>query len=248
MRPIEYKDYDKISSDVLYLGSKLVLRINVSLSHKQEPDMRYHFHKEYGYDSPYSKNKLITMRLSYTYYLTLDKIDMRFGIMIRPQDMILLQRQLNKVILWFEDKSHNAFFVKDKKLIIKKQEPIILEGLANNKYLKFEPILLTSDQDNRQSPGVRITLGDEEVFADISVDQLYALVYTLKDFRMFECAQSLVNYLGRPEFGTSFREMENNLDPIPQRESSMEGAKLGRTIKTQQQQISFFDRINQMED
>ena len=34
MRPIDYIDYDKISDDVLYLGSRLYLRMNVSLSDK----------------------------------------------------------------------------------------------------------------------------------------------------------------------------------------------------------------------
>ena len=36
MRPIEYIDYDKLSDDVFYLGSKLYLRMNVSLLDKAE--------------------------------------------------------------------------------------------------------------------------------------------------------------------------------------------------------------------
>ena len=47
MRPINYIDYDKLSDDVLYLGSNLFLRMNVSLSNKGDQDQRYHFHKEY---------------------------------------------------------------------------------------------------------------------------------------------------------------------------------------------------------
>ena len=39
-RPIQYINYDKLSDDVLYLGSKTYLRIVVQLSSKKDPDKR----------------------------------------------------------------------------------------------------------------------------------------------------------------------------------------------------------------
>lgn len=76
MRPINYIDYDKLSDDVLYLGSNLFLRMNVSLSNKGDQDQRYHFHKEYRYDSKYtSSGKLLSIKRSFSYYLSLDKTD-----------------------------------------------------------------------------------------------------------------------------------------------------------------------------
>ena len=244
MRPIHFIDYDKLSDDVLYLGSKLYLRMNVSLSRKQEPDMRYYYHKEFSYDSPYSKNKLFSIKRSFDYYLSFDKADLRNVIIIRPQDMIVLQRGLDRVVLWFEDKDHNAFYVKSKKLIVKKQTPVVIDGLASNGYIEFQPIVLLNENDNKQTPGVRLTMGREDCFADITVDKLYGLVYTIKTFRLYEAAQNLLNYLGRPEFGTNLVEIDNG-EVVPKNEDTMTGAKDNRVIPSKRPK-SFFDKMNDM--
>ena len=247
MRPISYIDYDKLSDDVLYLGNKLVLRMNVSLSRKQEPDNRYFFHKEYSYDSPYSKRKLISVKRSYDYYLSFDKTDLRNIIIIRPQDMIVLQRALERAVLWFENKEQNAFYVKNKKLIVKKQKPIVVNGLAMDSYLEFQPIIILNENDNKQTPGVRLTLGREDSFADITVDRFYGLVYTIQSFRLYEAAQNLLNYMGRPEFGTNLYEIEDDAPPTQEEEEKITGAKDNRTIPTLRPK-SFFEKINEMSE
>lgn len=243
MRPIQFIDYDKLSDDVLYLGSKLYLRMNVSLSSKQDPDMRYHFHKEYSYDSKYSKARLMSMKRSFDYYLSFDKTDLRNIVIIRPQDMIVLQRALAKVVLWFEDKERNAFYVRSKKLIVKKQQPILVEGLAMNGYIEFQPIVILSENDNKQTPGLRLTLGKEDCFADITIDKFYGLFYTINTIHMYEAAQNLLNYLGRPDFGTNLVEME--FVDVNKKEDTITGAKENRTIPNQKPK-SFFDKVNEM--
>lgn len=243
MRPIQFIDYDKLSDDVLYLGSKLYLRMNVSLSNKQDPDMRYHFHKEYSYDSKYSKTRLMSMKRSFDYYLSFDKTDLRNIIIIRPQDMIILQRALARVVLWFEDKEKNAFYVKNKKLIVKKQQPILVEGLAMNGYIEFQPIVILSENDNKQTPGLRLTLGKEDCFADITIDKFYGLLYTINTIHMYEAAQNLLNYLGRPDFGTNLVEMD--FVDVKTKEDTITGAKENRTIPNQKPK-SFFDKVNEM--
>lgn len=243
MRPIQFIDYDKLSDDVLYLGSKLYLRMNVSLSNKQDPDMRYHFHKEYSYDSKYSKTRLMSMKRSFDYYLSFDKTDLRNIVIIRPQDMIVLQRALAKVVLWFEDKERNAFYVRSKKLIVKKQQPILVEGLAMNGYIEFQPIVILSENDNKQTPGLRLTLGKEDCFADITIDKFYGLLYTINTIHIYEAAQNLLNYLGRPDFGTNLVEME--FVDVNKKEDTITGAKENRIIPNQKPK-SFFDKVNEM--
>ena len=243
MRPIQFIDYDKLSDDVLYLGSKLYLRMNVSLSSKQDPDMRYHFHKEYSYDSKYSKTRLMSMKRSFDYYLSFDKTDLRNIVIIRPQDMIVLQRALAKVVLWFENKEKNAFYVRSKKLIVKRQQPILVEGLAMNGYIEFQPIVILSENDNKQTPGLRLTLGKEDCFADITIDKFYGLLYTINTIHMYEAAQNLLNYLGRPDFGTNLVEME--FVDVNKKEDTITGAKENRTIPNQKPK-SFFDKVNEM--
>lgn len=244
MRPIQFIDYDKLSDDVLYLGSKLYLRMNVSLSNKQDPDMRHHFHREYSYDSKYSKTRLMSMKRSFDYYLSFDKTDLRNIVIIRPQDMIVLQRALTRVVLWFEDKEKNAFYVRSKKLIVKKQQPILVEGLAMNGYIEFQPIVILSENDNKQqTPGLRLTLGKEDCFADITIDKFYGLLYTINTIHMYEAAQNLLNYLGRPDFGTNLTEMD--FVDVNKKEDTITGAKENRSIPNQKPK-SFFDKVNKM--
>lgn len=241
MRPIQYIDYDKLSDDVLYLGSKLFLRMNVSLSSKGDQDQRYHFHKEYKYDSKYATDKLMSIKRSFDYFLSLEKIDCKVSIMIRSQDMILFKVKLEQVSKWFET---DTFGLKGKELIvIKKRQPILLEGLALNKYIQFDPIVITWENTGEQTPGVRVTLGDPSIFADITVDKFFGLVYTISTFNMYQSAQILVNYLGRPSFGMNSYEIEDN-SYLNDKQDKLEGAKINRTIPKKNR--SFFDKMDDL--
>lgn len=46
-----------------------------------------------------------------------------------------------------------------------------------------------------------MTLGNPEVYTDISIQNFYAFYYTIDTFNMYQAAQLMVNYLGRPELG-----------------------------------------------
>lgn len=243
MRPIQYIDYDKLSDNVLYLGSRLYLRMNVSLSQKADPNQRYHFHKEYKYDSLYSSSKkLLSIRRSFDYYLSFDKVDTKDIIIIRPQDMILLKMKLESVSKWFSD---DTFGSRGKELVIrKKKDPIVLSGLSYQQYLKFEPVPIVWETTGEQTPGVRITLGDSSSFADISVDKFFGLMYTISTFNMYESAQILINYLGRPDFGFNLYEFDN-MDILEQEEPEI-SAKINRQLP--KQNASFFEKMNKMND
>ena len=244
MRPIEYIDYDKLSDDVFYLGSKLYLRMNVSLSDKAEPNQRYHFHREFAYSSAYAPNgRFISIKRSFSYYLSLDRADVPLGgIMIRPQDMIVLKAKLEEVSKWFSD---NIFAIKGKTLIVKnKKKPIIVDGLANQKYLQFDPVVIVWENTGEQTPGVRITLGDPSIFADISVDKFFGLLYTISTFNMYQSAQLLLNYLGRPRYGFNLFESENNNFLSDQdKDDKLMNAKDNRQIKGNRPK-SFFDKLD----
>lgn len=242
MRPINYIDYDKLSDDVLYLGSNLFLRMNVSLSNKGDQDQRYHFHKEYRYDSKYTSNgKLLSIKRSFNYYLSLDKTDTKMNIMIRPQDMILFKMNLEQVSKWFSD---NTFGTKGREVILRnRKESIVLPGLAQQRYIQFDPVVVVWENTGDQTPGVRVTLGDPSIYADISVDRLFALLYTISNFNMYESAQLLVNYLGRPNFGMNLYEIEDNIY-LREQEGKIENAKNNRTIPSQKK--SFFDSMDLM--
>lgn len=245
MRPIQYADYDRLSDDVLNLGSRLYLRMNVVLSDKVDPDQRVHFHREYQYYTKYSDGKLISVKRSFSYFLSLDKVDMRSSVMIRASDMVLFKRKLAEVSTWFDDMSEH-FVMKNRVLMIKNRpKPVVLEGLAAGKYLMFEPVVIVWENTGEQSPGVRITLGSPSVFADVSIDRFYGLIYTISNFNMYMSAQLLINYLGRPEFGANLREVDDD-NAGHEEHSRLQGAKTARQLPKRDK--SFFDKMKDMEE
>lgn len=248
VRPvIAYDDYDKISDDVVYLGSKLFLRMTVVLSNKYEKDGQYYrepIHKEYRYASKYSSSKLVTIkRSSFEYYLSLDKIDTKASIWIRVQDMITIRSKLNEVLSWFTD---DTFAIKGGSLIVYKRKPsIIIKKLMFDKYLQFDPVVIVWENTGDQVQGVRITLGDPNEYVDLPISKVNALVYSLQTINMYESAQLLLNYVGRPENGTNLVEFEENsmLTLAEQPEKNMTGVN-NRTIGKQKK--SFFDKLDEI--
>ena len=241
---ILFDDYDKISDDVLYLGSKTYLRMNVLLSNKFDKDnvpRRESFHKEFRYDSKYSNRKLITIRRSFSYHLSIDKTDSRVSINIRPQDIILLRSKLKMVSSWFDD---GTFGSKNNQLIVYKQrQPIVIQGLLFNNYIQFDPVAIIWEQTGSQEPGVRMTLSDPNEFIDIPVDKFFGLMYVIQTINMYESAQLLINYIQRPEYGTNMYEFEESNFLRDQPERDMVGVD-NRQIPTQKK--SFFDKIDEM--
>lgn len=244
IRPM-YMDYDKISDDIMYLGAKLYLRMNVYLSNKYEKDgenYRIPFHKEYRYDSKYASNKLVTIRRSFDYFISLDKTDSEMSsVIFKNQDMILLRTKLGQVSQWFTD---GTFAVKNKQLIVyKKKNPILMEGLTFGKYIQFDPVVLVWEQTGTQEQGVRITLSDPSIYADISIDKFYGLLYCIQSMNLYQSAQILLNYIQRPDFGTNMMEFEHN-EFLDNKERDMKG--VSRVIPATQKKRSFFDKLDEL--
>ena len=244
---VAYDDYDKIIDDIVYLGSKLYLRMTVVLSNKYDKDGQFYresFHKEYRYASKYSKSKLVTIkRSSFEYYLSLDKTDTKASIWIRPQDIIILRMKLSEVSSWFTD---DTFAIKNGSLIVyKRKQSILIKKLMFDKYLQFDPVVIIWENTGEQVQGVRITLGDQNEFVDVSMNKFYALLYIIQSINMYESAQLLLNYIGRPENGTNLVDFEENsmLRSYEQEEKDMIGVD-NRTIGKQKR--SFFDKLEDM--
>lgn len=197
--PISYERYDRISDNVLFLGQSTNLKFTVQLSKKNpEYNNRFHFHREYKYNSQYGD--LYSIKRDFDYFLSIEKLDKTYNtnisVMIRVQDIMLLKYKLNEVIKWFTD---DTFCIKNDKLIIHKKEPVIVDGLPCNQYIQFDPIII--EYENSIIQGIRMTLGNPEVYTDISIQNFYAFYYTIDTFNMYQAAQLMVNYLGRPELG-----------------------------------------------
>lgn len=251
-RLFSYVDYDKISDDIYYIGGngRFVLKMNVSLARKREDGGRSHFYHEYQYDSKYNDTgQVLSIRRSYDYYLTLesyeDKTGMN-GILIRPQDMILLRAKLAEVWEWFN--SGDIFAQKKDKIIIVKRPPaIIAGGFPEMKSIRFEPIVIDYET-GQQALGVRVTLSNN-IYSDVNIDKFSGLVYIINSFDMVASAQMMLAYMGRPDPGTNRFELDKNAagfkeDEVP--ESTIKS----RTLPNRNKR-SFFDMVkgaNERED
>lgn len=188
-------DYEKITDDVYYLGGGIYLRLNVILAKKTKDGNRRHFVSNYKYASKYvDKGKVITMRRSFDYYLTLDnKFDSTHNVMIRVQNMILFKSKIKEATKWFSDS--NVFGIRKNRLVILKRETISITDLPAGKFIKLEPVVIDYD-DNTQKPGIRVTLSDSNVFSDMSIENFYGLVYLVDTFNMYQSSQLLVASIG----------------------------------------------------
>lgn len=239
---IEYIDYDKISDDLCWLGNKCIVRMVVKLANKNKDGNRNHFHREYKYPTSYNdKREAITIRRSFDYYISIDNLDSKDSIIITVRDILLLRMQINEVFKWFYDKT---FAMKNKKMIIlEKKQPIIVEGLIGGKYLSFEPIVYI-DWEDKQSKGVRITLGSPDTFTDVPVNVFAGFLYLINSIDMYTAAQNLINYLGHPNFGTNLLTFEKS--------EFASGEHVGNVIKDRtiepkkKMQRSFFDSLDNM--
>lgn len=245
-------NYDKISDDLCLLGFNTVLRFNVVLSKATQEGKRYHYHQEYEYNSNkyIDTNKLITMRRQFDFYMSIENLRQNeFGIkefiMIRIQDIMYVREQLHNAVRWFRDrKFSNLFAMKDNKhIMLGNVEPIYIDGLANDKYLKLEPIVLTYNE--MTNTGVRLYLSAPDNYIDISLDKFMGVIYLIDSINMYESAQLLLNYLQRPELGTNLHSFDNKsrVTEIDENAGFVEMKNNKREIGNNKKQKSFFDRL-----
>lgn len=252
--PITYSQYEKISDDLYTLGYNTILRFNVCLSKKgKDNNTRYSFHKEYKYNSDKYNDSLITIRRSFDYYLSIENIIMsEFGkefIMIRLEDMFYIKQQIQEAMRWFTDANIKIYAIKDKKLImLGKVEPIVISGLVMDKYISIEPIIYETEMI-KATPGVRIYLSSDGNYVDMTTNKFMGFAYLIDSINLYESAQLLLNYIGRPEPGYNLKNFEedNNMNEILNNdyEDGFMVVKKGNNRKINKGK-SFFDRIEDM--
>ena len=238
---IEYLDYDKISDDLCWLGNKCIVRMVVKLSNKNKDGDRNHFHREYKYQSNYNRKELITIRRSFDYYISIDNLESKDSIIITVRDILLLRMQMAEAFKWFYDKT---FAMKNNKMIIlEKKKPVVVDSLLGGKYLMFEPIVYI-DWEEKQSKGIRITLGNPDAFTDVPVNVFAGFMYLMNSIDMYTAAQNMINYIGHPDFGTNLFTFEKS--ELETREQVCNIIK-ERTIEPKKKiQRSYFDSLDNM--
>ena len=104
----------------------------------------------------------------------------------------------------------------------------------------FEPIVYV-DWEEKQSKGVRITLGNTDSFTDVPVNVFAGFMYIINSIDMFTAAQNMINYIGHPDFGTNLLTFEKS--EYASGEEVIRNVIKERTIQTKKP-TSFFDLEN----
>lgn len=137
---------------------------------------------------------------------------------------------------WF-DGTVKAFGKKNNKLFVvpSNVKPIIVSELIRNKWLMFEPCIITTENEI-YIPGLRIHLSDKGTCIDIPVERLYGLVTVLTGFNIYMATSMLLNYVNMCTPGT------NMISFASKNMEERSGSTTGVTGRKYNISRSFFDK------
>lgn len=206
-----HNDYSRISDKVMWLGSGAVLNFNVDLFFQRKDIksgnyIKENFHREYMYkvedDDPYRVK--IIRDFSYYFSIEYNTKHNKARVAIGPEQIYFIIFILKKVMQWFigEDGINTIFSSKNNKLFIPiHPEPIKID-LAFNGYIEFEPAI-GFNKDGYEVIGINVYLNSDGSFFFMEHSILFSLFHMLNTCNMYTLAQNMLNYIGRPEYGTN---------------------------------------------
>ena len=246
---VSFLDYDKISDDLIWFDKDIVLRFNVKLASRMSDGKRRHYLKEISYKAKnyVDKDKVLTVRRHFDYYLTFDvKYEYESSIMVKAKDILNIRARLKMATKWFSD----GAFGKDRKgklHVVGSPSPIDITNLCG-KYIRLEPTIVTYDNGD-QIEGVRLILNGERQ-VDISVEKFMEMVYIIGSIDMYNCAIGLVNYI-KPDLGKDVYEIQSGTDDGAYTdEENVKDAEIkpyvNKATQSNSKKSSFFDKIDDL--
>ena len=240
---ITYDKYEKISDFIMVIGNRVILKMNVSLSHYPKDNKRVSFHREIEYTSPKTNKNVINIQRQFDFYLSIEHIETKEFIRIGITDILKLRYGLNEAYKFFIDpKYENLYAKKDGELIIlSRPNPITLTGLSMDKYLQFEPCIFTNFRGEAER-GLRMFLSSTTTYCDISINRLEGFKYIIDSINLFEAAQIMLTYIQRPDYGYNLYSYNTE----PEYEYNFEGKK-DRKLTNVKENMSYFDKMKKLE-
>lgn len=207
--PLIYSSYEKMTDDLYWISSNLLLRFNVTLAHYDKEGNRVGFHKEFKYPSnKTSYGYLKSIRRDFDFYLSIENFYRRNGeervfIPINVQDIISVRMALQVVFSWFNDKKYEGLYVtKNGKLMMTSPTPSYMIQMPGNNYIEYKPIIIEkrTGVDDKE-PGVYMGINDS-YGCRLSLRTFMGFKYLIDSIDMYQVALLMLNYLGRPELGS----------------------------------------------
>ena len=211
-----HNDYDRISDKVMWLGFGATLNFNIDLFFQRKDTnsndkIKENFHREIMYKSnPNDTSYRVKIVRDFTYYFSIEYMtkELRERVIIGPEQIYFLIFNLKKVMQWIigEDGINTIFSKKDGKIFIPTHPEPIRINLAFGNYIEFEPAI--DNSNGYEVIGVKVYLNNDGVFFFMSSDTLFSLFHMLSTCNMYALAQNMLNYIGRPVYGTNSFNME----------------------------------------
>lgn len=259
MAEIKYDNYEKISDDIMFIGYNTVMRMNVSLSYKNEYGERESFHKEYRYRSSkyINTNTGITIRRRFDYYISIENVRQsesgeKAYIRLGLKDIPYFRQSLHEATEWFlSPKYKDLFIIKNNQIKINRiLKPLDVGTLPMDNFMKILPVAINDTELGKyRGPGARILLSSETNFVDLTPDMVIGLVEFFNTFNMFQSAQIMLTYIQRPAYGSniySFNGDEDNIEELDQRVNSKSKVINRQIPMNNQKPKSSFDDIDNL--
>lgn len=196
-------DYNKMTDELLHLGGSTVVQMNVLLYNKDMKGVKKSYHNEYVVENNYQYS--MTLKRTYHFYLSISNTYNKTYAIITVYDIVALRLVLDKVSKWFETKSVFKENRETNELTVQKnKKPIRMDLSTENKFIEFSPIVLIKETglNTIQTPGVTLNMYGK-AYIDLTVDKFYGMKYLFDTVDMFTLASNMLNYIGRPEYGTN---------------------------------------------
>lgn len=219
-----HHNYDKLSATIGYVCPGLVLKHSVKLSRKDIKDnKKISYHSEYAYNSTTYSNakKLASIKLEFNSSLSLDVVgkkgDYNVSVWIAGKHLMSLKRGLRIIDDWFYDPSRKVFVLMEGKLSINNSLSISHTVELYRQKLTFTPIIIERDEGDRYE-ALQMIVHDERTITSkaytLDLDEFDMFYDNIKNINLYEAGLALINYLGKPEFGTNLFEIGGNKNDI----------------------------------
>lgn len=200
--PIHFYDYDKISDTLMYFSNDVTLKFNVVLAKKTSGGSRKFFSREVVYNNKnYNGNDLVgSVKRDLNFYYSIEIYqDFKSSVVLRPNDVALLQMVLNRSILpWYVGNKRIFGLSPENKMSIRGKWSEIKFNLSDYKYMSFLPIVFGYG-DETDAEGIRIVLNSPSTFVDTDINSFMKFYYIICNTDMYACANSMINYLTAQE-------------------------------------------------
>lgn len=212
---LDFMKYSKIQDILLYFGD-LVVKMNVVLYKDISKKGKVNFHRETEYMNPNTLTIDRNITRSYDCFLTIENIapivvngkSIKDKLCVRGGDIYLFKMAIAKKIFDMISDPDRYGLDDRGKLSIVKQCSGIGWNIGMNGTLDFIPGIKYSTYTQESYPCVDIIMNNNpNNVSKVYLSQMYEFLHILDSISLHQYASELINYLGRPDYGTNMYSM-----------------------------------------